>query len=74
MLKDSLVALGYLAPRDGAEARPRHNRWVASLPLRWRFYSSGLYISPFAPLALGFGAGILTVCSASAAASSWCRR
>ncbi len=32
----------------------RHNRWVASLPLRWRFYSSGIYISPVAPLALGF--------------------
>jgi hypothetical protein len=34
---------------------------VASLPLRWRFYSSGLYISPVAPLALGFLAGVLTV-------------
>ena len=45
----------------GAEQRPRHNRWVASLPLRWRFYSSGLYISPLAPIALGFLAGILTV-------------
>jgi uncharacterized membrane protein YfcA len=43
------------------EQRPRHNRWVASLPLRWRFYKSGLYISPLAPLALGFGAGILTM-------------
>ena len=40
---------------------PRHNRWVASLPLRWRFYSSGIYISPIAPFALGFLAGILTV-------------
>ena len=39
----------------------RHNRWVASLPLRWRFYSSGLYISPLAPFALGFVAGMLTV-------------
>ena len=47
---------------QGAAAdAPRHNRWVASLPLRWRFYSSGLYISPVAPLALGFLAGILTV-------------
>ena len=45
----------------GAGERPRHNRWVASLPLRWRFYSSGLYISPLAPLALGFVAGMLTV-------------
>ena len=34
---------------------------MASLPLRWRFYSSGLYISPVAPLALGFLAGVLTV-------------
>jgi uncharacterized protein len=31
------------------------------LPLRWRFYSSGLYLSPVAPLALGFLAGVLTV-------------
>jgi uncharacterized membrane protein YfcA len=29
--------------------------------LRWRFYSSGLYISPLAPLALGFIAGVLTL-------------
>src|SRR5215212_2074860 len=62
MLKDALVALGYIGPPDaGQAAPPRHNRWVASLPLRWRFYSSGLYISPVAPLALGFIAGVLTV-------------
>ncbi len=60
MLKDALVALGY-APRRENSVRPRHNRWVASLPLRWRFYASGLYISPLAPLALGFVAGILTL-------------
>ena len=29
--------------------------------MRWRFAASGLYISPLAPFALGFGAGILTV-------------
>jgi uncharacterized membrane protein YfcA len=62
MLKDALVALGYVAGRPEEEASPgRHNRWVASLPFRWRFYSSGLYISPVAPLALGFVAGMLTV-------------
>lgn len=60
MLKDALVGLGYLSVTPQAE-QPRHNRWVASLPLRWRFYASGLYISPLAPLALGFVAGILTV-------------
>jgi uncharacterized membrane protein YfcA len=61
MLKDSLVALGYLPVKSPEAPPPRHNRWVASLPLRWRFYSSGLYISPVAPLALGFLAGTLTV-------------
>jgi uncharacterized membrane protein YfcA len=60
MLKDALVALGWVKIEKQKE-RPRHNRWIAALPLRWRFYSSGLYLSPIAPLALGFGAGILTV-------------
>src|SRR5437763_1525309 len=61
MFKDSLTALGYIGPKEAAQRAPRHNRWVASLPLRWRFYSSGLYLSPVAPLALGFLAGVLTV-------------
>jgi uncharacterized membrane protein YfcA len=61
MLKDSLVTLGLVGARGEARPAPRHNRWIASLPLRWRFYSSGLYVSPLAPLALGFLAGILTV-------------
>ena len=60
MLRDALTALGIVEPSRPAE-RPRHNRWVAALPLRWRFYSSGLFISPLAPLALGFAAGVLTV-------------
>ena len=62
MLKDALIALGYVTP-PSSEQQParRHNRWAASLPLRWRFYSSGLYLSPLAPLALGFVAGMLTV-------------
>ena len=60
MLKDALIALGYV-PAPEVEVRPRHNRWVASLPLRWRFYTSGLYVSPLAPLVLGFAAGVLTI-------------
>jgi len=60
MLKDALIALGWVTVIPGEE-RPRHNRWVASLPLRWRFYASGLYLSPIAPLLLGFIAGIMTV-------------
>jgi uncharacterized protein len=42
-------------------AKRRHHPLVAALPLRWRFYGSGLYISPLAPLILGFVTGILTV-------------
>ena len=61
MLKDALVALGYMKQPTAVQTGARHNRWVASLPLRWRFYSSGLYVSPLAPLALGFVAGMLTV-------------
>jgi uncharacterized membrane protein YfcA len=60
MLKDAMVALGWMEPAE-ARAQPRHNKWIASLPGRWRFYASGLYLSPLAPLALGFIAGILTV-------------
>jgi uncharacterized membrane protein YfcA len=60
MLWDALVALGYLRRSESAES-PGYTRWLASLPGRWRFTASGLYISPVAPLALGFGAGILTV-------------
>jgi uncharacterized protein len=69
-----LGSIGWLMARDAwrsiqasksGEALPtrkrRHHPLVASLPFRWRFYQSGLYISPLAPLALGFLAGILTV-------------
>ena len=34
---------------------------MAGLPMRWRFYQSGLYISPIAPFILGFLVGILTM-------------
>ena len=61
MLLDSLKSLGYLKIPAPEQPRRRHNRWVASLPLRWRFHGSGLYISPIAPFALGFLAGTLTV-------------
>ena len=61
MLKDAALALGWIPTPEKPVKKARHNRWVASLPMRWRFYSSGLYISPLAPLALGFIAGILTV-------------
>ena len=44
-----------------AARRRRHHPLVAALPLRWRFYRSGLYISPLAPLILGFLTGVLTI-------------
>ncbi|MDA7787897.1 sulfite exporter TauE/SafE family protein [Sphingomonadaceae bacterium] len=54
-----------LFPSAGAEkkraAKRRHHPLVAALPLRWRFYRSGLYISPLAPLILGVLVGILTM-------------
>ena len=61
MLKDALIALDWVGAPGAKATQPRHVRWVAALPMRWRFYASGLYLSPLAPLALGFIAGILTV-------------
>ena len=60
MLKDSLVTLGWLGA-SAPPSRPRRNRWIASLPLRWRFHSSGIYISPLGPFVIGLGTGVLTV-------------
>ena len=42
-------------------AKRRHHPLVAALPGRWRFYGSGLYISPLAPLILGVAVGMLTM-------------
>jgi uncharacterized protein len=53
-----------LASREGKPLPPakrRHHPLVANLPFRWRFYRSGLYISPLAPLILGFITGIMTM-------------
>ncbi|RZV52182.1 MAG: sulfite exporter TauE/SafE family protein [Sphingomonadaceae bacterium] len=61
MLRDAMVALGWIKPPKRAGPPTRHKKYVAALPLRWRFYASGLYVSPLAPAMLGFIAGILTV-------------
>jgi uncharacterized membrane protein YfcA len=58
MARESVATLVGNAPP--AKAR-RHRRLIALLPLRWRFYGAGLYISPLAPLILGFVSGLLTV-------------
>lgn len=62
MAKESLQALRAQKAGVPIPARKRrHHPMVASLPLRWRFYRSGLYISPLAPLLLGVFTGILTM-------------
>ena len=62
MARESIATLR--AQRSGqpiAAAKRRHHPLVANLPFRWRFYRSGLYISPLAPLLLGVVVGILTM-------------
>jgi len=62
MMREAMDALA--AKSEGADVRPRkrrHHPLVAGLPFRWRFYASGLYISPLAPLILGVIVGILTM-------------
>jgi uncharacterized membrane protein YfcA len=69
-----LGSIGFVMARESIEAiraersgvpiparKRRHHPLVASLPLRWRFYRSGLYISPLAPLLLGVATGIITM-------------
>jgi uncharacterized protein len=62
MAKESYQSVTAL--RGGKPVPPkkrRHHPLVANLPMRWRFYRSGLYISPLAPLILGFVTGIMTM-------------
>ncbi len=54
MAKDAIGSLqaqwrGIAPPASGR----RHHPLIAMMPFRWRFYRSGLYISPLAPLLLG---------------------
>ncbi|ANU08639.1 sulfite exporter TauE/SafE family protein [Paraurantiacibacter namhicola] len=60
MARESLQAMGKVKGSSRA-ARRRHHPAVANLPFKWRFYRSGLYISPLAPLLLGVIVGILTM-------------
>lgn len=62
MARDAWLALR--AQRTGIPLparKRRHHPLVANLPMRWRFYRSGLYISPLAPLLLGVVTGIVTM-------------
>ena len=64
MMQEALAGLlpKVNAASGGQRARGRrHHPLVAGLPYRWRFYASGLYLSPLAPLILGVLVGILTM-------------
>ncbi|TPG15637.1 sulfite exporter TauE/SafE family protein [Sphingomonas oligophenolica] len=62
MARESWTAIGSArGARPVKPRRRRHHPLIAALPLRTRFYASGLYISPLAPLLLGFSTGILTM-------------
>lgn len=62
MLKEAIEAI---RPKQASTkkraAKRRHHPMIAALPYRWRFYNSGLYISPIAPVLLGLIVGILTM-------------
>ncbi|HEX8387838.1 MAG TPA: sulfite exporter TauE/SafE family protein [Sphingomonas sp.] len=62
MLRESVLAIGAAKGRIAPRPRKRrHHPLIAALPLRTRFYASGLYISPLAPFLLGFFVGVLTI-------------
>ncbi|HMT42986.1 MAG TPA: sulfite exporter TauE/SafE family protein [Chakrabartia sp.] len=62
MAVDAYVSLKAIKEgRPPPRAARHHHPIVAALPFRWRFYRSGLYISPMAPAILGFITGILTL-------------
>jgi uncharacterized membrane protein YfcA len=62
MARDSVREIRAQNRGEALPARKRrHHPLVANLPMRWRFYRSGLYISPLAPLILGIFTGILTM-------------
>jgi len=64
MMQEALAGLLPKVATGGSGTMPRkrrHHPLVAGLPYRWRFYASGLYISPLAPLILGTLVGVLTM-------------
>jgi uncharacterized membrane protein YfcA len=66
MLREAIGTLRIeRAVAAGGERPParlrRHVPWIVALPGKTRFYKSGLYISPLAPLLLGALVGMLTV-------------
>lgn len=62
MAKEAIQSIMQMRSGERPSARKRrHHPLIAALPMRWRFYRSGLYISPLAPFLLGVLTGILTM-------------
>ena len=62
MMREAFEALSAAkGQKDVSPRKRRHHPLVAGLPFRTRFYASGLYISPIAPLILGVIVGVLTM-------------
>ena len=62
MARDAWVDLVASRAGDGPQPKRRHHHpLVASLPFRWRFYKSAIYVSPLAPLILGILTGVMSV-------------
>lgn len=62
MMRESWAAIR--AQRSGVPLpakKRRHHPIILLLPFRWRFYRSGLYMSPLAPLLLGVLTGVMTM-------------
>lgn len=62
MAKESITTIRNMRSGKKAQVKKRrHHPLIAALPWRYRFYRSGLYISPIAPLLLGCFVGMMTI-------------
>ena len=61
MLREAVRTLRRTAKGAPPRRLHQHNKYIAALPWKTRFYTSGLYVSPLAPFALGTIVGLLTV-------------
>lgn len=61
MGREALTAISAKGGQAPAVRKRRHHPLIAAMPMRWRFYRSGLYISPLGPMLLGVIVGILTM-------------
>lgn len=60
MFVESLTALRRARRSSGPVRKRKAHSWVMTWPLRMRFRTSGLYISVFPPLMVGFFVGVLS--------------